>query len=232
VKQRKNQIQTIKKEEQSPWKKAILFFFFPPQCALCKTVGYEDLCPRCREELDFAFDPRVLHPRGGSGFADEMLSLFPYDALSVKRLLLDWKKEDFEDLHHIFRSYMDSLVQKDFFPKDVDCIAYCPRRKGAARKAGFDQAAAIAAELADCLSLPLRPLLKRRGFSRPQHKVRGKKREENVRGVFEATQTLQGENVLLVDDIITTGASCREAARILKQAGAMKVYVFSLAHHT
>ena len=39
-------------------------------------------------------------------------------------------------------------------------------------------------------------------------------------------------DVLLVDDIITTGASCREAARILKQAGAMKVYVFSLAHHT
>jgi len=219
-----------RKEERSALARALLFFFFPPKCALCKARGWGPLCANCREALDLAFDPQSFRCAGGNGFADDMLRLFPYDDPAVKPLLFDWKMQDYEDLHQIFSAYMERAREKELFPKGIDLIAFCPRRNSARRRAGFDQGEAIARTLASVLQVPFAPLLKRRGFSRPQHKTRGEQREENVRGVFQATSPLQGETVLLVDDIVTTGASAREAARILKGAGAMKVYVFCLAH--
>lgn len=225
-----NQKEKPRREEKPLWAKCLLFFFFPPKCAVCKRVGYENLCPQCQEKLDAAFAPTKHRPWGGCGFADEMFSLFSYENPCVKTLLLDWKQMDYEDLHSILISYVRKAKEKGFFPKEIHGITYCPRRQSARRKAGFDQAEEMARELAKELDLPFVTLLKRRGFSRSQHKVRGEGRERNVRGVFVATQKLNGENLILVDDIVTTGASCREAARILKKAGAMKVFVFSPAH--
>lgn len=218
-----------RKEGRSAFWDAVLFFFFPPMCAVCHRVGFDDLCPDCREELDAVFDPKSYRTRGGTGFADAMMTLFPYENASVKPLLFDWKMEDYEDLHRIFGGYMKQAAEKGLFP-EVDLITYCPRRRQGILEHGQDQAQLIAEELSKQLGIPCRTLLSRRGFSLPQHKTHGEMRERNVRGVFEATETLQGESILLVDDIVTTGSSVREAARILKKSGAMKVFVFSLAH--
>ena len=214
----------------STLKENLLFFFFPPKCALCGKVGFDGLCPRCKEEMDRIFKPQKFMTTGGIGFADGMVCLFPYRNEAVKKLLFDWKRENYNDLTAIFTPYVETAMKKDLLPKEIHCISFLPRRRIARRKAGFDQAEEIGKIVANTLSIPQETLLVRKGFSKPQRKAKFEKRDENVRGVFAATKEFQGETVLLIDDIVTTGATAKEGARILKQAGAMKVYILSLAH--
>lgn len=203
---------------------------FPPRCALCRKVGEEDLCSHCQKELDGLFHPKKFLAPGGNGFADEMMCLFSYSEPAVQRLIFDWKNVDYIDLHHIFSRYMEKALKKGLFPSPIHKISYLPRRTFARRTAGFDQAEKIAEELGKLLGIPVEPLLRRRGFSKAQRKASFRDREKNVKGKFVPTKDLAGETVLLVDDIITTGETGKEGARILKKAGAMKVYIFSLAH--
>lgn len=217
-------------QKKHPILEALLFFFFPPKCALCKTVGYEGLCPECQKRLDSLFSPKKFLAKGGNSYADTMLTLFSFHEPEVKKLCMDWKREDYMDLHLIFRRYFEKAKKKKLFPSEISFITYLPRKKSARKKAGFDQAECIAKELAEVLEIPYEPLLLRKGVSRPQHEMKGEDRERNVRGIFRAAKSFSGENILLVDDIVTTGASAREGARVLKKAGAMKVFVFSLAH--
>jgi ComF family protein len=97
---------------------------------------------------------------------------------------------------------------------------------------GFNQAESLAGCLARQLNLPHRSrILRRVRRTRPQSELRRDDRRENVRGAFwaRATADLRGSTVLLVDDILTTGATCSEAARALKAAGAARVVVAVIA---
>lgn len=208
----------------------LVHLLFPPRCALCGLIGEENLCPDCQKELDALFQPKKFLAHGGNGFADEMICLFAYSEPKVQKLLYDWKNIDYLDLHHIFSQYMAKAVKKNLFPSPIHKISYLPRRNYARRTAGFDQAEKIAQELGKILEIPVEPLLRRRGYSKPQRKAPFKDREKNVKGKFVTRKSLAGETVLLVDDIVTTGETAKEGARILKEAGAMKVYIFSLAH--
>ncbi len=214
----------------SELKENLLFFFFPPKCALCGKAGFEGLCPICQEELNAAFSPNKFMTTGGIGFADGMVSLFPYRNKAVKKLLFDWKRENYRDLAPIFAPFIQKAIKKGLLPNKIHCISFLPRRRIARRKAGFDQAEEIAKLVASTLFMPLDTLLLRKGFSKPQRKAKFEKRDENVRGAFAAARDFQGETILLIDDIVTTGATAEEGARILKKAGAMKVYILSIAH--
>lgn len=216
--------------ETSRLREGLLSFFFPPKCALCGKVGYFGLCPLCEAQLDGVFSPTRFRTGGGTGHVDAMFALFPYQSNAVRRLLFDWKQIRYDDLPQIFRPYLEKTVQITGFPRKIHAISYLPRRQRARQEAGFDQAEQIARLVAEILDVPMVPLLLRQGFSRPQHKASYEKREKNVRGVFRATRELAGEQILLIDDVVTTGATAREGARILKRAGAMKVFVLSLAH--
>jgi ComF family protein len=97
---------------------------------------------------------------------------------------------------------------------------------------GFNQAESLAAWLAGELNLPHRSrILKRVRRTRPQSELKRDDRRDNVRGAFWARPAaeLRGATVLLVDDILTSGATCSEAARALKIAGAARVVVTVVA---
>lgn len=221
---------TTSEEKAASFWKSLLFFFYPPKCASCGKTGYEGLCPDCQARVENAFQPQKFLANGGNGFADAMFALFTYEEYAVKKLLFSWKREDYRDLPPIFEPYIARFVQKKLLPEKIHRISYLPRRKWMRRKTGFDQAQRIARLVGKQLDLPVEPLLLRQGHSTAQRKAKFKSRERNVHGVFRATQEFEGETLLLIDDIITTGATAREGARILKKAGAMKVYVLSLAH--
>ena len=217
-------------ETIAPLRERLLFILFPPKCAACGAIGYEPLCPDCEKRIGEAFAPRKFLASGGNSFADGMFALFPYEDAAVKKLLFDWKQEEFRDLPVIFTPFIQRFVKKKLLPGKIHRIAYLPRRQAMRRKAGFDQAQRMGEIFSRLLELPLEPLLIRQGRAKAQHKAKFEKREKNIHGAFRASHPLEGETVLLIDDIVTTGASAREGARILKKAGAMKVYILSLAH--
>jgi len=207
----------------------LLFFFYPPKCAACGEVGYGLLCPRCEQALKEAFEPKLFLSNGGNGYADTMTSLFSYQCYEAKKLILLWKKLNHPELTSVFCPLIQQWYREQ---KRINCtvVTFIPRRKSAKWKHGFDQAEKIAAGLSAALDLPLEKLLRRHGFSKSQHSLPTEKRRANVAGAFRPNRKLRGETVLLVDDIVTSGASAAEAARILKKAGAQKVFVLCLAH--
>lgn len=96
----------------------------------------------------------------------------------------------------------------------------------------FNAAELVAEEIAGSLKLPCdRHVLVRHRRVRPQKRVRLAERTENQRGSFriDYPETVRGRRILLVDDVATTGATCSEAARCLKQAGASACCVAVLA---
>jgi ComF family protein len=97
---------------------------------------------------------------------------------------------------------------------------------------GYNQSEALASRLAYRMRLPCRPGWLRRIRHTPQQTAQTpSERRENVRGAFRARSwaRLRGKVVLLVDDVLTTGTTCNEAARALRGAGAAQVVVAVLA---
>ncbi|MBR3837734.1 MAG: ComF family protein [Clostridia bacterium] len=222
MKEQKSNLQRLGKET--------LKFFMPDQCAVCGECGWHPLCPECREALQRDLSPWRFLCYGGNGFADRMLALFPYESISARSLIFRWKRENYEEIRGCARWLVGRAVKGRMFYKGVDLVTFAPRRPSAQRRAGFDQGEELAGIVAEAIGRPSVALLERRGFGKAQHRLSGSARKKNVQGAFSATRRLAGETVLLVDDVVTTGASVRECARILKGAGAQKVYVLCLAH--
>lgn len=115
---------------------------------------------------------------------------------------------------------------------DADVIVSVPLHFFRRVVRGFNQAESVARRLACELNLPHRSrILKRIRRTKPQSELKREQRRDNVQGAFRATADakLRGATVLLVDDILTTGATCSEAARALKVAGAARVVVAVIA---
>ena len=98
-------------------------------------------------------------------------------------------------------------------------------------KRGFNQSEIICAEIARFLpAYSVQRVLQRTKSSRDQARIHGRQiRVRNISGVFQVSTRVNGMRILLVDDVITTGATIKEAAKVLKEAGARYVYGLSLA---
>jgi ComF family protein len=97
---------------------------------------------------------------------------------------------------------------------------------------GFNQAELLARSISSSLGIPFaKGALCRRGFARSQRRLSGRERFRNVKGVFRArnVRRLKGKSVLVVDDVLTTGATANECANALKGAGARRVFVAIVA---
>ncbi len=108
-------------------------------------------------------------------------------------------------------------------------VALHPRRL---RERGFNQAELLARELARLLDAPLLTgLLRRTADTSSQVETATRaERLQNVRDAFASAGTLDGEAIVLVDDVTTTGATLSSAARVLLSAGASRVYGLTYAH--
>lgn len=98
------------------------------------------------------------------------------------------------------------------------------------RERGFNQAVEIARPVSRELNIPMRPgLCKRIRPTPPQHELDAKHRRSNLRGAFKTTGKVEGLEIALIDDVMTTGATVREVADTLLKAGASKIEVWILA---
>ena len=99
-------------------------------------------------------------------------------------------------------------------------------------KRGYNQSALIGQLLSKNLGLNYYEALKRIRYTKPQVKLKGKDRYQNIRGVFAIASSIpisQYPNILLIDDVWTTGSTLRECCYVLKRAGAKTVWALTLA---
>lgn len=115
-----------------------------------------------------------------------------------------------------------------------DIVIPIPLHSKKQRSRGFNQAAVLAKELAKLLNLSVNEkILRRTHATNPQKKLDPRRRKENIITAFEvddrARSLVDGKKILLIDDIYTTGSTIDEAAKILKKAGAEKVYYLTIS---
>jgi len=192
-----------------------------PYCSLCGDpvegkVDNEFVCFNCS-------DTRIHFDRARSaaryrGVIQDLLREYKY-----RRAI--WAAND---LLHI----LEACVHAHYEPDEIDCVVFVPLYPRRRRERGFNQSALLAAGLAKALRRPLLPkCLKRVRATATQTNLTARQRATNVKGAFRARQErrLKGQRVLLVDDVMTTGATVNECARVLKEGGAEKVSVVTVA---
>ena len=203
----------------------LLDLLFPKRCLGCQREG-NHCCEDCFSLLSLARAPSVLPARSS------LSSLFcatSYEDTFVQRLIHSFKYPPFlRDLAkplalsiiaHI------SLLNKPIYPPDVICPI--PLHKKRLRWRGYNHAEELAKQLGQAFSLPVvADALIRTKHTAPQVNLGKEQRLANMQGVFQIRdpQAIQAKNILLVDDVYTTGATMEECARVLKQAGAARVF--------
>lgn len=192
-------------------------------------------CGKCGRSLcsclcaDTAFERSIIHKH---------IKLYRYlsdDYEAVgNRILYRFKKND---ISTCFRFLGDELAKTTaaLLPLDDSyIITFMPRTPNRVLEYGFDQSERIARELGDALGLPLCKALKRSTRAKPQKQLhtaaeRTRNTEKSLflrKGMHEK---LAGKRILLVDDVVTSGASMRTAAKLLHDAGAREIIAVSVA---
>ncbi|MGH9723787.1 MAG: ComF family protein [Candidatus Acidiferrales bacterium] len=195
----------------------------PPMCARCgrpfvspmAAEADRPLCRLCRAEK--------------YGF-DSARSFAQYDEKLTAAILL-LKYEEIHSLGKWFAARLREVMAADEDVLRADVVVPVPLHPDRLRERGYNQAEMIAAPLARQLNLKLRAYLLVRTIPRPPRlHLSRRERWESVRGAYAISKGVQVDNlrILLVDDVMTTGATLDACARALKRAGAAKVFALTV----
>jgi len=202
-------------------------FLFPPRCAFCRTLLADDeryLCTACSQK-NYA----ISRPKAYSGaFYAAALSAFVYEG-EVRQILHRLKFHGGVHLAEFFASRMaDKLGSAGW---EFDLIVPVPSHFYRRYKKGYDHARLLAQELSRFTGAECAPLLKKVRRTKPMYGLHKAQRRANIIGSVTCTKPVDARHrrVLLVDDIITTGCTAAECARVLRDYGAETVYVITAA---
>ncbi len=208
----------------------ILDWLFPPRCVGCGQEG-KHLCPDCLEQI----------PRADTLDLEDSYALFDYTDPRAKKLIWKLKYHGLTAVAPAVARLLSELVLPDLADQVLFGvhrfllvpIPITPKRK---RERGFNQAAVLARELArqnsDLLSYEPKIVAKIKDTP-TQVSIKGRAaRLKNLQGAFAVTDPAKVKNqtVIVLDDVITTGATVAEARRALRAAGARKVLALAVAH--
>lgn len=218
-----------------------LFNWFGNHCEVCREPcnSKELLCYACEQDLPKAQNScqRCALPVIAGSICGQCLQHNPafdhshcnylYQA-PLDRWLHLYKDKNKTEWANSFSRLMLNQPPQNLL--DIDAITYVPSSRFSMLKRGFNPAELMAIHLGENLGLPVLHKLIHRSHSKQQKELSRKQRIANVRNSFSRTKSaLNGEHVLLIDDVMTTGSTAHSIARLLKQAGASQVTVWCLA---
>jgi len=152
----------------------------------------------------------------------------------IKELIQEFKYNGKDYLGRVLGRLLVEFIGEYSLPIEVvDWIVPIPLHTVRLREREFNQANILGQYIAKaCNKRILDNALVRNRHTKPQAELEGRERRENVKGIFSVKEktSVKGRNVLLVDDVLTTGATSSEAACVLKEAGAQIVFALTLAN--
>jgi len=194
----------------------------------------ENRCPKCGHELaEFAeVHPRCPSCEGKPLFFQSATAPFRYDGI-VKEVILQFKLSKQVSFADPLAKYMNEHLESTGWMPRIDAIVAVPLHWRRLWKRGYNQSQLLADRVGERFRVPVLHRPMSRAFSTPsQTKVSREKRLENLRGAFAVRhpQDTADKTILLVDDVLTTGATCAECSRSLVNDGHAKaVYVATVA---
>ena len=210
----------------------ILSLVFPPRCALCRRPlkgNQTDLCTDCRCD-----SPEFTQGKLKLQFIDSFTAVWYYRG-KVRESLRRYKFRGQRNLAGCYgRLLAMKLLQTN--PEGFDLITWVPISPLRRLRRGFDQDELLAKAVARELGIPCCRVLRKIRNNPPQSGLPDyARRRANVLGAYRLTrpELVEGKRIVLVDDILTTGATAGECARMLLTAGAKEVHCAAVAsaHH-
>lgn len=225
----------------------LIDIFLPPLCPSCKnfTASTEAVCSACAQkifhidqnrckicsmpfELAIGDDMECGECLKTPPFFDKIYTPFLYEG-TIVTLILQFKHHDALFLAPILSHFLQNYAKDQNINADIIMPVPLHTKKFLKRK--YNQSHILAQPLAKILNIPTHNDLLKRVKDGSQKGKNKSERQKNVRHMFSLTDSekIKGKHILLVDDVVTTGATVNEIARLLKKHGAIQVNVISLA---
>lgn len=232
------------------WAEALASLLYPPHCAVCgaEVLAGATLCGRCageaqRIEAPFCrvcsmpFYGAIEGPFTCANCDDRRFhfecAVAPYRSRGVVRDLVHRLK--YHRAHHLRHQLaawlLDGMADPRIAAEPCDALVPVPLHPARARWRRFNQAEVLCHTLGARSGLPVLDCLRRTRFTTTQTRLDREERMENLRGAFKLRHhaRVQGKRLLLLDDVLTTGCTVDECARVLMREGAASVRVIVVA---
>ena len=199
---------------------ALLDIIYPydNKCIICGVEGFLGICSKCKSEI------KRVHQQ-------EEIMAYGYYGGVLKKLILNLK------YHKSFiagKVLADLLCQIIIEKKlSIDCICYVPISKDSLKKRGFNQCSVLAKNISSILDIPVIDCLVKVKETKEQKLLGKEERMKNILDAFEIKnkEKLFKKNILLIDDVYTTGATINECKKNIEKCNINKIYLFFTSHN-
>lgn len=208
--------------------------YFCSQCLNYLSLNHEPICPVCEKNSIGGFThPGCLRPQS----LDGLTAIFAYKGLvkkAIKKLKYRFVSDLAEDLVELFLSFGGEDKSFVSFCRQSPALIPIPLHPKRKRWRGFNQAELLGEMIAANLEVGFLPdLLQRTRNTKPQTKLNAEQRRENIQGAFRLNSkfshlSLPTSHFLIFDDVWTSGATMKEAAKVLKRNGVGRVWGLTL----
>ncbi len=225
----------------------ILDWFYPRRCPVCDEPvnPYGKLfCDRCRATLRYVEEPRCFKcgkrlQREEDEYCHDCSSrphfytrgfgLYEYE--SVRKSLYRFKYDGRQEYAESYGEDLVNHLRQEILAMRADALVPVPLHRARLRERGYNQAEVLARAIGKRLSIRVdSDLIIRQKSTIPQKKLDNSERQNNVKNAFIINKNdVKYNNIIVVDDIYTTGSTIDAVARILLRAGAAQVYFLTLA---
>ena len=206
-----------------------LSLIYPPKCVFCGTViDKSDICEECEKSLPFTKGDSIYQK---FPFVDKCISPLYYKDY-VRRAVLRFKFAGCSCYSRRLGGIMSECAENNLDCGSIDMISCIPLSRKRMHDRGYNQAELLAKEISKKVGVEYLPTLKKIRHNTAQSTIKdSKQRAANVIGAYRVVdaEKVKGKYILLVDDVVTTGSTVSECARILKKSGAKAVYCVTLA---
>lgn len=222
--------------------KGLLDLLFPPRCSLCGAESDAPICAACRDKIDLLPTPLCrkcgLPAEGSVPRCRQCRGYYAFDSARSA----GWHEEPLRDAIHLLkyrgcralaaplaRIFVESPAGRGI---SAEAILPVPLHGTRLRARGFNQSELLARELGAAWGIPVlaRALVRWRATP-SQVGLSAEERQSSLRGAFKVSrpELVAGRNLLVVDDVFTTGSTVSEVARTLKLAGAGRVTALTIS---
>ncbi len=189
----------------------ILDYIFPNFCLNCNKEGYI-LCNTCFESIKLL----PLENKSQNQYFDNCYICCQYNDPLIAKIIKKYKYNCLKDLNKYLINILYRQAKRiNLKPQTI--ITNIPLHKKKRNLRGFDQTEILAQGLAQKLNLEYKPLLKRIKNTKPQAKLKKEERKRNICNSFLTINSSNNKDILLVDDIMTTGETLNQASKVLKE---------------
>ena len=199
---------------------------YPPRCICCYSVVENNrlTCSECEKKLKDSVNYVDYHTPNF-----DCTSLYKYNECTKGAVgNIKWKRSI--TICKKIGSLLADEAEKLHSKTPFDLVAYVPMTKRDKGNRGFNQCEVMAKVISKRLDLKFeRNVLKKIRQTKPQKELTAAERAKNLKGAFKVCKDVEGKNVLLIDDVITTGSTLKENAKMLYKAGTNSVTVCTFA---